>query len=149
MHYFIRIFILIILGSSNNAFSQSNRNDLILLQNHKIDNLVQSSIKALKPQKKLDIINPIFWLSRGSMFLYQRILSPQLAAYCVYQISCSNFSKQVIHEFGLIKGVALSADRLMRCNGKASVESEDFLYDNSTEKLIDEAYMYSWNYCNH
>ena len=59
--------------------------------------------------------NPVSLVFSGSLFMYQKFLSPQLASHCPYQISCSAFSKGSIEEFGLIKGVALSADRLTRC----------------------------------
>ena len=61
-------------------------------------------------------INPVSWLFRGAMFTYQNVISPQLSKTCPYEITCSNFSKQAIKKFGLIKGVCLSADRVMRCN---------------------------------
>jgi len=59
--------------------------------------------------------NPISLTFSGLLYLYQKAISPQLQSHCPYEVSCSAFSKASIQEFGLIKGVALSADRLTRC----------------------------------
>ena len=49
--------------------------------------------------------NPIS-LSFGSLlYLYQNVLSQQFSADCLYHPTCSDFSKDAIREYGLIKGV--------------------------------------------
>ncbi len=63
--------------------------------------------------------NPLSLLASSSMLFYQYIISPQFFRHCLYERSCSNFSKKSILEFGLIKGVFMSADRLLRCNMEA------------------------------
>lgn len=60
--------------------------------------------------------NPVALALKGALLGYQRLMSQQLARNCPYQITCSNFSKQAIEQYGLVKGVVLSADRIMRCN---------------------------------
>ena len=74
--------------------------------------------QVIKTQQQNPIAkyNPVTLILKGSMYLYQNVLSPQLARSCPYEITCSNFSKQSIAEFGIVKGVFLSADRIMRCN---------------------------------
>src|ERR1041385_2264859 len=52
----------------------------------------------------------------GVMLLAQPVISPQISSDCVCSRSCSNFSKEAIHQFGLVKGIFLTADRLLRCN---------------------------------
>src|ERR1700744_2969714 len=59
--------------------------------------------------------NPLTLVLKGAMLGYQKLLSEQLARSCPYEITCSNFSKQSIQEFGAFKGVFLSADRILRC----------------------------------
>lgn len=59
--------------------------------------------------------NPINLTLGGLLYFYQKIVSPQLASNCPYEISCSAFSKASIQEFGFIKGIPLTADRLTRC----------------------------------
>jgi len=69
-----------------------------------------------KSKNKFAKYNPVQLMFVGLMYTYQRFLSAQFAAECPYELSCSNFSKAVIARYGLFKGMALSADRLMRCN---------------------------------
>ena len=59
--------------------------------------------------------NPISLTLGSLLFIYQKAISPQLQSRCPYEISCSAFSKGCIQEYGLVKGVALTADRLTRC----------------------------------
>lgn len=59
--------------------------------------------------------NPISLAFGSMLFVYQKAISPQLQSKCPYEISCSAFSKACIQHFGLIKGIALTADRLTRC----------------------------------
>lgn len=60
--------------------------------------------------------NPVSLALKGALLGYQRLMSQQLARSCPYQLTCSNFSKQAIEQYGIVKGVFLSADRIMRCN---------------------------------
>jgi uncharacterized protein len=85
--------------------------------------------------------NPLSLLATSSMYIYQNIVSPQLFRHCLYHRSCSNYSKAAINEFGLIKGVFISADRLLRCNVNAinDIPPEDF---DSDGFAIDEPSKY-------
>lgn len=69
-----------------------------------------------KQRSWLAMYNPVSLALKGAMLGYQRLMSQQLARSCPYQTTCSNFSKQAIEQFGTLKGVFLSADRIMRCN---------------------------------
>lgn len=71
--------------------------------------------------------NPLSLTFSGLLYFYQKVVSAQIAASCPYEISCSNFSKQCIGKYGLLKGVALSADRLMRCNKLAAYDIHPML----------------------
>ena len=46
---------------------------------------------------------------------YQKWLSPAFGPRCKYYPSCSSYAVAAIENFGL-KGIAMSAWRLMRCN---------------------------------
>lgn len=87
-------------------------------------------------------LNPLTLAAKGGMWLYQNELSPQLSRECPYEITCSNFSKQAIEKFGLLKGVFISADRLMRCNPFSLAGVDESKLDNKTQKIID----YTWWY---
>lgn len=60
--------------------------------------------------------NPLGITAVTAMYFYQQLVSPQMYRNCLYHRSCSNYGKAAIKEFGLIKGVFMSADRLLRCN---------------------------------
>lgn len=69
-----------------------------------------------RQQSWLARYNPVSLALKGALLGYQRLMSQQLARSCPYQITCSNFSKQAIEQYGLLKGIFLSTDRIMRCN---------------------------------
>lgn len=75
-----------------------------------------TSVLEAKKKSALAQYNPISLTLKGAMALYQQVLSPQLSRSCPYEITCSNFSKHAIREFGVVKGIFLSADRVLRCN---------------------------------
>lgn len=48
--------------------------------------------------------------------LYQNFISPLLPSTCRYSPTCSEYSKQSLAKFGLIKGFILSIKRIIKCN---------------------------------
>ena len=52
--------------------------------------------------------------------LYRRILSPVLhslgVSNCIYLPTCSEYAETAIARFGLLRGSALAAARIARCN---------------------------------
>ncbi len=59
--------------------------------------------------------NPLGYLSAGMMFLYQRVLSEQIQANCMYQITCSEYTKKQIEKHGLLLGVLEGCNQLTNC----------------------------------
>ena len=47
---------------------------------------------------------------------YQRLLSPLLPTRCKYHPSCSQYALDALREYGLARGLVLTAWRLLRCN---------------------------------
>ena len=47
---------------------------------------------------------------------YQLAISPHFPACCRYIPTCSQYSLEAIQRFGFIKGVWLSAKRILRCH---------------------------------
>lgn len=47
---------------------------------------------------------------------YQRFISPAIPQRCKYHPSCSQYSVTAIREYGILRGLVLSAWRLLRCN---------------------------------
>ena len=51
--------------------------------------------------------------------IYQKIISPaiqSLGFHCKFYPSCSEYMKQAIEKYGVIKGIYLGILRLLRCN---------------------------------
>ena len=48
--------------------------------------------------------------------IYQKYISPQISADCIYSLSCSRYSREALNKHGVVFGVLYSADRLMRCS---------------------------------
>ena len=52
-----------------------------------------------------------FMLLRG----YQMLVSPYLRTQCRYHPTCSHYSYEAVEKHGVLKGTALTARRLLRC----------------------------------
>ena len=47
---------------------------------------------------------------------YQRRLSPGLAPACRFQPTCSHYAYDAVERYGVIRGLAMAAWRILRCN---------------------------------
>jgi putative membrane protein insertion efficiency factor len=47
---------------------------------------------------------------------YRRAISPLLPRRCKYEPTCSRYAVQAVQELGVLRGTALAAWRLLRCN---------------------------------
>lgn len=90
--------------------------------------------------------NPFKLLAFSFIYIYQKIFSQQISATCEFDQSCSAFGVSSVKELGIIKAVFLTADRLTRCNGQAQVETQNYLINHTSGKVIDEPSMYSFNH---
>ena len=125
-------------------FSQTKKseNDFLMEQNFREERFhSKRKVTFLLSSRKNPLIkyNPISLTFGGLLFVYQKFLSKQISSNCPYNPSCSSFSKNSILRFGFIKGIALSADRLMRCNTLAAhdisfLDFKDSKIDDSPEK---------------
>ena len=70
----------------------------------------------------------------GLIRLYQKFISSQDGPTCNFSPSCSHFGMACIQEYGVLRGVLLAADRLIRCNGS---KSQYYHKDGVTGKYID------------
>lgn len=86
--------------------------------------------------------NPVTGVFGGMMFVYQRYVSQQISADCLFHTSCSRFSVKCIKEYGIVKGVALSADRLMRCNQLAAGGIHPSTLHDHSHKVVDHLHNY-------
>jgi putative component of membrane protein insertase Oxa1/YidC/SpoIIIJ protein YidD len=61
-------------------------------------------------------INPLTYVAGGLLFLYQNVLSEQISANCNFEISCSEYTKRSINEYGIVKGVFVGLHQLSCCS---------------------------------
>lgn len=113
------------------SFSQTS-DDLLLIQNHVADSAIfkinNKVSYVFKGKNWLVKYNPVSLVFGGGLLFYQKIISPQIMMGCTFNPSCSNFSKGCIHEFGAVKGIFLSADRLTRCTRLSSIDFHPILF---------------------
>ena len=53
------------------------------------------------------------------IYLYQKLISPIFSFFgikCKYYPTCSEYMKQAIEKYGIIKGVYLGTKRILKCN---------------------------------
>lgn len=134
---------LLLVSNIAGGFAQSASDDLELLRG-RVTAVVQGDgySRAGNDKEMMQVqqssffakYNPVSLLLKGTMYTYQHVISPQLSRSCPYEITCSNFSKQSIKTFGIVKGVFISADRILRCNriGILDVHPLDFNDTNGT-----------------
>ena len=92
-------------------------------------------------EKKFLKYNPVSLGFGSLLYFYQGVVSPQISAECPYEISCSNFAKASLKRYGLIKGLSLTAFRMMRCNKIAGSDIHP-LYITDLGKIIDDPEQY-------
>jgi putative component of membrane protein insertase Oxa1/YidC/SpoIIIJ protein YidD len=92
--------------------------------------------------------NPVSLVFGGLLMFYQKVISQQLASNCPYEISCSEFSRLSIKEYGLIKGVSLSADRLTRCTQFTKIDINPSWF-NDDYRIIDPVERWALKYYKH
>ena len=70
----------------------------------------------------------------GLIRLYQKFISSQDNPTCNFHPSCSRFGMACIQEYGIARGLLLTADRLLRCNGS---QSQRYRRDSLSGKYLD------------
>ncbi len=73
-------------------------------------------------------------VATGLIRLYQKFISSQDGPSCNFLPSCSRFGMGCIQEYGMFRGILLTADRLIRCNGS---QSNHYHKDSVTGKYVD------------
>ena len=70
----------------------------------------------------------------GLIRLYQKFISSQDGPMCNFHPTCSRFGMRCIQEYGMVRGLLLTADRLLRCNGS---QLGHYHKDEATGKYVD------------
>ena len=89
--------------------------------------------------------NPVTLAFGAALYVYQNTLSRQLSASCLYSPSCSEFSKILINRYGLIKGIFLTSDRILRCNRIAVLDIKYFQFDDHDHKVHESPLIYKYS----
>ena len=58
----------------------------------------------------------LLWVVLAPVRVYSRLISPALPARCKYYPTCSAYAEEAIRTHGLVRGGALAAWRIVRCN---------------------------------
>jgi putative membrane protein insertion efficiency factor len=61
-------------------------------------------------------MNPATLALTGAVRFYQFTLRPVLGAHCRFMPSCSDYALQALRTHGALRGSALAAGRVLRCN---------------------------------
>jgi uncharacterized protein len=139
----IKIVLLSVILTPINGNAQALKEDLMIIEKLSFSTSTRGyKVQFLNTEKNaFKKYNPVNLVFGGLLFFYQTSVSKQIAAQCPFEISCSNFSKKAIVHHGFIKGIALSADRLMRCN---RIALTDIKYDRwqLNKRIVDSPINY-------
>jgi hypothetical protein len=72
--------------------------------------------------------------------VYQKLISPIMPPSCLYEPSCSEYTKQAILRFGILPGTLMGITRIFRCNSAFFTGGDDPLPEKFTFRAIGEGY---------
>lgn len=128
--YTISAYILFVFCSISVCYSSSGASELEFILSN---NPMQNVSKVEQKHTHLGILT-------GMIRFYQLFISPQDKPVCNFVPSCSQFGIDSLHEFGIIRGILLTSDRLQRCNGTSTTY---YKVDYKSGKFVDPAIAYS------
>jgi putative component of membrane protein insertase Oxa1/YidC/SpoIIIJ protein YidD len=145
----IKIVLLFFVIVFTNFFSEaaSPRSDFEMLLAKEVNenaHIHNHDIRFMRSQSENVIIryNPLSLVFGGLMYTYQRFISPQLPSECLYVHNCSNFSKDLFYEYGLVKGLFTTSDRLLRCNRLSALDIHPLMIDENSGKVMESIDIY-------
>lgn len=141
------IVFLLLAGASDFCTASPPVSDFSMLYEKEIDekkHLHSHDVRFLRTRSDNFLIrnNPVSLLFGGLMYTYQRFISPQLPSECLYVHNCSNFSRDLIYRYGLVKGIFTTSDRLMRCNRISALDVHPLMIDENSGKVREETDIY-------
>jgi uncharacterized protein len=108
-------FFLLTFCSKGQETSEGNVNSLVTATFYPFqEEAPKRKFLSLKNKSFLSKINPFTYLSASALFVYQRLLSEQIQADCMYEISCSNYTKFQLEKNGL-RGFLLGFHQFNNC----------------------------------
>lgn len=143
-----RVFLLLIvflLSISLHAQQVDFKSDIVIIN----QKLAKKAVDAYKrpfitntENKEAGKTNPLTVIAGGPLYVYQNVISRHISSKCLYTPSCSQFSKEAIYEYGLLKGTLLSIDRLSRCNSITGRDLRKLNPDQGTKRFPDPVSKY-------
>ncbi len=74
-------------------------------------------IKTRSPKVRASKVWPLtVWIADGVLFLYKALLSPFFGGRCRFYPSCSQYARDAICTYGLVRGIYRAASRVSRCH---------------------------------
>lgn len=98
---------------------------LVLMLTWSSAQTVKNDLLLLKAKEKGNTTSKVEF--KGILKFYSSSVSEQILNDCIYEYSCSEFSQGSFNEYGLMKGLMMTCDRLTRCNRATLVETSRFL----------------------
>lgn len=139
----LRIKLLILLtGIYVSSFSQSRSEQLLLASAFDQYQLPEQNKRTLlrgSDKSALARYNPLRLMFSGFLYVYQNVISEQFQSECMYEISCSEYTKRMIGLKGPLKGLFIGLDQFSSCIPGASDDhlphmlSPDLKLKNSLE----------------
>lgn len=123
-------FCLLIVIFSNSSYANESSDLAFILQVNPIIKEKRQEAIRVEPQESSELKFAATALIR----LYQVFVSSQDGPSCGFSPSCSRFGMAVVKEYGIMRGVLLTADRLLRCNGS---QAQHYHKEPNTEKYAD------------
>lgn len=120
-------------------FEVLGQSDQDLLLNEKTEQKID--FKAEKPERTfVQKINPFYWIYTGAIKFYKKNISVQIASNCIFEETCSHYSRKLVNEKGIFAGIVLSLDRISRCNKVTLAETSPlrFTEEGKITESIDE-----------
>jgi Uncharacterized conserved protein len=137
------IILLVFIGIQSRIEAQTDK-ELLLSENFE-DHSFDDRIVHYGFRENNRSFNPLYHALSSAMFVYQKIISPQLSKQCAFLPTCSAYSKELINTYGMFKGVFCTADRLMRCNRIALSDKPSYYFENKEHKIHEDADYYRLN----
>lgn len=143
------LFFLFIAFSTLKSFAQTEVRELRLLTESTLsqspsfyDESKGNDSKWLRKQDANFISKIAISGASAGLFVYQNVLSGQISTGCQYAVSCSNYSKQAIAEYGIFRGILIGLDRLYRCNASTAkhTHSQDRDLDGKIKESVCDIY---------
>ncbi|MAC42069.1 MAG: hypothetical protein CMJ05_09815 [Pelagibacterales bacterium] len=116
--------ITILILTINIGYSQNISDKELIIKSITFEEKKENYYEKIENDKMIDHIFSSFF------FVYKTFISSQDGAVCSFHPSCSEYGITSIKKNGLLEGVLMTSDRLLRCNG-LSPEKYDLIIDKN------------------